>query len=320
MDVILPESLPLPLPAAASWGEAEKILASFFMNARSPLTAREYRLAAGELFRFLGSEITGPEDLRRHHVIAYRKSLELRGLANKTILKKLSGISSLCKFLAEAGLIERDLTYGISRPRAENRRETAAIDDKDVAKILESIKPRHYVEASHRAILSVGFFTGLRSNEIRQLKIGDIGAVTGIKILRLKIKGDKTHEIPLHPTVLMALEAHLEVLRTRGFPVDDPKHVLFPSLKTARNVPMSDEAIRYIFNSAITRAGIKKDSFRRYSPHSTRATFTTHLLDTAEVPLEHVQAALGHASPETTQSYNKRKRGHDKSAVWKIEF
>ncbi|RYE84190.1 MAG: site-specific integrase, partial [Methanosarcinales archaeon] len=218
------------------------------------------------------------------------------------------------RFLAEAGLMDRDVTYGVSRPRSENRRETAAIEDADVTKVIQSVKPGAYASASHRAILSVGFYAGLRSNEIRQLRMSDIGTLKGIKILRLRIKGDKAHEIPLHPVVLTALDEHLKVLRSRGFAVEDPGHVLFPSLKTGLNVAMSDEAIRYIFNVALDRAGIVRDSFKRYSPHSTRATFTTHLLDTAEVPVEHVQQALGHASPETTLSYNKRKRGHDKSA------
>ena len=314
MDVTLPL-----VPEQRPWLEEEKVLASFFLNFRSAGTVDAYRQAAREMFQFLGDEVRRPEDLRRHHVIAYRKSLEERGLAPKTILKKLSGISSLCKFLAEAGLMDRDVTYGISRPRSENRRETAAIEDADVTKVIESVRPGAYASASHKAILSVGFYAGLRSNEIRQLRVGDIGTVKGIKILRLRIKGDKAHEIPLHPVVIMAIDGHLEALRARGFALDDD-HVLFPSLKTGRNVPMSDEAIRYIFNAALDRAGVVRDSFKRYSPHSTRATFTTHLLDTAEVPVEHVQQALGHASPETTLSYNKRKRGHDKSAVWKIEF
>jgi len=230
MDVILPESL--PVPSAQVWSEGEKILASFFMNARSPLTAREYRLASEEFFRFLSGEVKRPEDLRRHHIIAYRKSLEERSLANKTILKKLSAISSLCKFLAEADLIERDITYGISRPRSENKRETAAINDKDVSKILGSFEGGGYASLSHRAILAVGFYAGLRSNEIRQLRVSDMGFIKGIKILRLQIKGDKTHETPLHPVVISAIDEHLDFLKVRGFAVNEPGHVLFPSLKT----------------------------------------------------------------------------------------
>ncbi|RYZ88651.1 MAG: site-specific integrase, partial [Proteobacteria bacterium] len=211
-------------------------------------------------------------------------------------------------------------TYGISRPRSENTRETAEIADADVGKILQSLEGTGYAAASHRAILSVAFYSGLRSNEIRQLKISDIGMIKGIKIFRLKIKGDKAHEIPIHPAGMAAIEEHLHVLRERGFAIDDGEHILFPSLKTGKNRAMSNVAISYIFNAALDRAGIDRDSFRRYSPHSARATFTTHLPDTVGVPLGYVQAALGNANPSTTLSYNKRKRGHWKSAVWKIEF
>jgi putative transposase len=42
-----------------------------------------------------------PLELRRQHIIVYRRWLEGRGLANETIQKKLSAIASLCKFLAE---------------------------------------------------------------------------------------------------------------------------------------------------------------------------------------------------------------------------
>ena len=92
MDVVLSQVEPL---AMVAWGEGEKILASFFMNTRSPLTAREYRLASEEFFRFLAGEVKRPEDLRRHHIVFYRKWLERKSLSNKTILKKLSAISSL---------------------------------------------------------------------------------------------------------------------------------------------------------------------------------------------------------------------------------
>src|SRR6476469_3146949 len=78
-------------------GEGEKILASFFMNARSPLTAREYRLASEEFFRFLAGEVKKPEDLRRHPIVLYIKWLEGKRLSNKTILKKLSCDRHFCE-------------------------------------------------------------------------------------------------------------------------------------------------------------------------------------------------------------------------------
>ena len=51
-----------------------------------------------------------------------------------------------------------------------------------------------------------------------------------------------------------------------------------------------------------------------------RATLATHLLNTVEAPLEDVQHLLGHSSPATTQHYNKRKKGHNKSPVYRIDY
>ncbi|MDQ3230865.1 MAG: tyrosine-type recombinase/integrase [Pseudobdellovibrionaceae bacterium] len=301
-------------------GDIEKILRSFFLNHRSRLTAKAYLTAAREFFALFRDEVNAPADLRRHHVIAYKSWLESRRQAPKTILKKLSGVSSLCRFLAEAGLLDRDITYGVSRPEAQNQRETGDLPDEDVRRLLAAIDPKSYAAASHRAILSVLFHNGPRSREVRELRIKDQGTVRGIRVLRFHIKGDRLHEQPLHPVAITAIEEHLAVLRQRGFQIDDPGHVLFPSLKTGRNVPMSDEAIRYIFKTALARAGIGQDSFRRYSPHSGRATFTGHLLDTVGAPLEDVQAALGHRNSRTTQGYNKRKKAHEKSVVFRVGY
>lgn len=318
MDSLSPDALPAPKAAIVT--EEMKVLASFFLNAGSPLTAREYRLAASEFFRFLGDELKAPEDLRKHHIVFYRKWLEEKGLANKTILKKLSAISSLCRHLAEEGLVERDIAYGVSRPKTENRWETADFSDEEVRRIFSGLDPLRYTYASHRAILAVGFFTGLRSAEIRKLKVSNLGEVNGIKVFRLKIKGDKTHEIPLHPFVISAVEEHRTRLRARGFKIDEGDHSLFPSLKTGANRAMSAEALTYILNRAVERAGIARSTFRRYSPHSMRATFAGHLLNTVDSKLEDVQAAMGHANPSTTQKYNKRSKGHEKSPVWKIAY
>ncbi|HYX36323.1 MAG TPA: hypothetical protein VE954_24730 [Oligoflexus sp.] len=70
----------------------------------------------------------------------------------------------------------------------------------------------------------------------------------------------------------------------------------------------------------LARAGIGQDSFRRYSPHSGRATSTGHRLDTIGAPLEDVQAALGHRNTRTTQGDNKRKKAHEKSGVFRVRY
>lgn len=125
----------------------------------------------------------------------------------------------------------------------------------------------------------------------------------------------------IHPFILECLEGHLKKLNDLGFSIySEPKHVLFPSLKTKVNRPMTPEGLSYIFHKCIKKAGIKKDDFRRYSTHSMRTTFASHLLDNRRIPLQEVQSVMGHKNPATTQKYNKRAMDHSKSPVLQINY
>ncbi len=124
----------------------------------------------------------------------------------------------------------------------------------------------------------------------------------------------------MHPFIIECLDGHFKRLKELGFDLDDPNHVLFPSLKTKVNRPMTPEGISYIFHSSFAKAGIKKEDFRRYSTHSMRTTFASHLLDNKKIPLQDVQRVMGHKNPVTTQKYNKRQLDHSKSPVLQISY
>jgi len=308
-----------------AWGLSQMALlketARAFLANLSKTTAKCYESEVSAFLSFVTTNfpITSPRELRRNHIIFYKTQLEKNGLSNKTILKKLSAISSFCKFLAGENLVEKDIAYGIKRPRTENKKETADLSDKDVRSLFEKMKKEGAYYIHHRALLAVGFYTGLRSSEIRNLKLESYAKVDGHIILRCIIKGGKVHEIPLNPFVVRCLDEHIEKLKVLGFDLN-PEHYLFPSIKTKQNKPIQAKALWEIFQNRLKDAGIELSSVRRYSPHSMRATLAGHLLNTVEAPLEHVQHALGHSSPTTTMKYNKRKTHHDKSPVYKIDY
>ncbi len=292
-----------------------------FLTNLSAKTALTYKSEVVEFLSFVTANfsLSSPSELRRNHIIFYRDSLEKRELSNKTILKKLSAISSFCKFLANDRLVEKDIVYGIKRPRTENKKETADLSDRDVRKLFDSMKTNGVYYVHHRAILAVGFYTGLRSSEIRNLKLKNYAKVDGHTVLRCLIKGAKVHEIPLNPFVVRCLDEHIEKLKNMGLALSS-EHYLFPAIKTRQNKPIQAKSLCRIFQNRLKDAGIELSTLRRYSPHSMRATLAGHLLNTVEAPLEQVQQALGHSSPTTTMRYNKRKKGHDKSPVYKIEY
>ena len=297
-------------------------LTAFFNSFESTLTKREYTAASREFLSLVSKHIGELSELSRDHVISYQAWLRSKGRSRNTINKKISAISSLCKHLAFEGICDKDLTYGVKRPPATNKRETADFTNDEIKRIFATLNPRLKFYTSHRAILAVGFYTGLRSREIRTLKIKNIGEVAGHRVLNLVIKGGKPLEVPLTPFAYNALAEHLRFLAEKyKIDTEDKEQWVFPSLgPTFKNEPITASGLRAILNTKLKQAGIPISSIRRYSPHSMRASIAGHLLNDQEVPLEQVQKLLGHSSPATTQRYNKRITAHDKSPVYKIEY
>ncbi len=298
----------------------EKTLLAFLHSHGSELTSREYARAGREFLSLSFQNVAHIGELTRDHLILYQKWLKKRGQAQKTILKKMSAVSSLCKHLAHEGFIDRDLSYGLKRPRSDNKCETADFTDEEVRRLFATLDEKRKSFTSHRALLAVGFYTGLRSAEIRHLKVRNLSEVKGHRVLSLRIKGDKPHEIPLNPFAFRCLSEHIERLSGLGFDTNDPDQWLFPPLSPVRNKPISSTALEKILKSLVKKSGINCSSVRRYSPHSMRATLAGHLLNVVEAPLDQVQRTLGHSSPATTIKYNKREANHDKNPVYRIEY
>src|SRR5262245_41115414 len=74
----------------------------WFANITNPRTRAAYEMDVKAFARFIG--IRAPEECRhvtRAHVIAWRKDLEGRGLAESSIRRKLSAVSSFFDALCE---------------------------------------------------------------------------------------------------------------------------------------------------------------------------------------------------------------------------
>lgn len=325
MTEVIPSFLPSIYAGRASElqrsSKLERTIEAFFDSFHSSLTAKEYKRAAFEFFSVTGEGIRDISELSRDHIIFYQKWIREKGLSEKTELKKLSAISSLMKHLAHEGFVDRDLSYGVKRPKNYTKKETADFSDYQVRKIFEALDPDRKCFTSHRAILAVGFFTGLRSTEIRTLKIENLMELDGHRILKLEIKGKKPHEVPLQPFVYRAITDHINKLKELGANIDNPKQWLFPAISPKlSDKPLSPQALRKILHHKMKMAGIPFSGARRYSPHSMRATVIGHMLNDKEIPLEDVQRFVGHASPTTTQGYNKRSKSLDKSPAYIVRY
>jgi site-specific recombinase XerD len=88
--------------APAQYGDLAEVPPEleWLANLTNPKTREAYRIDVCEFSVFAG--LCGPAEFRtvtRAHVIAWRKHLEMRGLADSTIRRKLSALSSLFNYI-----------------------------------------------------------------------------------------------------------------------------------------------------------------------------------------------------------------------------
>ena len=145
----------------------------------------------------------------------------------------------------------------------------------------------------HRIWLLVLYATGIRREELVQLKVSDIDSERMlIRIRQGKGKKDRN--------VMLSLEAHYRNFATTGARRTLPETYLFPSKGTHPNgdVPITSKSVWDAVQQAGVRAGLDKS----VHPHTLRHCFATHLLESG-ADLRTIQLLLGHADLRTTSRY-----------------
>ncbi len=286
---------------------------------RSEKTARAYQVDIDGFKTFIG--IQKPEDYRSvtpKHIADWITHLKEQKLTNETISRKISAVSSLFKYYCNRAALKDNPCTNITRPKVEsNVGKSDAISNSEARKLLD-IPPADTLKGLRdRAILIVFLFHGLRRSEVKDLKVNSIHDVQGIPHLRVKGKGSKTRDLPLHPAALERINAYLEKDNRTGF-LESP---LFCQLRKRKDTdgnlkPLSTNMIYVLVMHYAEMVGIKVENFH---PHSLRATWATNALSN-HADLAKVQDYLGHANIQTTKIYDKRTNTLADSPTFKVNY
>lgn len=189
------------------------------------------------------------------------------------------------------------------RGRALTRDEVASLIDvclKDTNSVLGTR------DAALIAILRGG---GLRREEVVNLELRDLNVGDGSLRVR-RGKGNKERTVYL-PTLLLSLVKDWISIRgkTKGALLC---HVRKGSLVVVRS--FTPQAVWFVLKNRALEAGV--DDF---SPHDFRRTFISELLD-AGVDIVTVQQLAGHADPNTTAKYDRRKEETKRRAVQVLDL
>jgi site-specific recombinase XerD len=206
---------------------------------------------------------------------------ENRGLSNSFINQTISALKVL---LQDVLGLTWDATIKIKRPRR----------DYPMPEILSREEMLRLVNSptniKHRTLLAVLYSTGMRRDELMNLKLSDIDSSR--MVMRINYgKGNKSRDVILAAKTLTLLREYYRYFR--------PKPLVYVFESGAKSgQPYSATSISKIVTRAAKQVGITK----KVHPHSLRHAFATHMLEQG-TNLKVIQKLLGHSSLSSTMVY-----------------
>lgn len=300
----------------------------FFANYSSQYTRHSYRSDILQFFHFIEEtypNISSVSQIERLNVITFRNSLQETGgiaaeaAAPKTIGRKLASISSYFDYLTEKGQTKFNPVSSIKRPRREVRTPTNALSVEQVRQFIGAIDINTPAGIMHKALLLLFFTTGLRKSEVLNLRRKDYGEITGYKVIEYRGKGGKLGQKLLHPLCVDALENYLKFMKENNREHDQNDWLFQPSRNPKDPKNLNKKINPRTVNEIIDHYAKKIGIVSKLCPHSARATFITELLD-AGVDIYKVAQEVNHASVNTTQEYDKRRKKLSDSPILKLRY
>ena len=264
----------------------------------SPHTIAAYRRDLLDLEDFtrvyLGRDDFEWDNLTRGVIRAFLGEAVRRGLAPRTIARKLSSVRALFRHLHRAGNISSDPARLVRGPRLD-RTLPGHLRTEETAALFRWAETRAarengLVETRLLVTLEILYGSGLRLSEIASLNVRSLDLDRGQ--LRVLGKGRKERIVPVTTASSRAVRQYLprrqEVAESGCQALLVGRH---GRRLSNRQIQRSVQAVLAEFAEAAN-----------VSVHSLRHTFATHLLD-AGADLMAVKELLGHASLGTTQIY-----------------
>ena len=260
-----------------------------FERRLSKETCKHYRRDLEALLAWC--EETGLEhwsSLDSEHVRAWSASCFRKGLASRSIQRRLSAARTFYRYLLREKHVRQNPVQSVSAPRGA-KRLPENLDADRMARLLEIPGDGPLVDRD-RAILELLYSSGLRLAELTDLDVDDVDRREAT--VRVTGKGNKDRIVPVGSRALDAL-AKWQVSRVAIAAPEE--QALFVSNRGTR---LSRRSVQARVEHWARHQGIDT----RVYPHLFRHSFATHLLESSH-DLRGVQELLGHANISTTQVY-----------------
>lgn len=263
-----------------------------------PTSLKERMRTTAVFINYLGANgITALDQLQPEQVTSFVISRGPRG--PRSASRGTSDLRSFLRYLLQRQIVHRDLTQVLPTIRVPLDGTIPSVWDPELVrkllKVIDRTSPRGKRDY---AILLLASRLGLRSGDIRTLKLDDLQWDTAI----IEIRQSKTGGplcLPMSEEIGEALIDYLKAGRPQT-----PHREVFLRARLPFTPIGADSRLHHVVSEWRQRAGIEFRTPQRCGLHSLRHTLATRLLQ-RETPLHVISDILGHATTASTMIYAK---------------
>jgi integrase/recombinase XerC len=208
--------------------------------------------------------------------------------SKKAIARKLASLRSFFNYLTLSEAISSNPAKLIPSPKLE-KSLPKFFHQNELNETLNTIEPLDLESSRAKAILELFYSTGIRLNELVNIKRSDLERRG--KTLRVFGKGSKDRIIPLGEVALSAIKSY-EKFRNELVLID--VEYLFLTNKGKQIYPSFVQRLIKKYLNGLNNA--------HTTPHTLRHSYATHMLDNG-ADLRAIKDLLGHENLSTTQIY-----------------
>ncbi len=280
----------IPLPSYS-------LLIDAFVSSQDvrPNSRALYKRTVKQFFNWLMANDLELKTLTRVEIIKYKEYLLESGLSTLTIDSYLVAVRKFFEW-AETNKYYPNVAKGIKgirRKRDYRKMPLTSSQGKELLEHFESYALRDY------AMVNLLIRTGLRTIELIRANVGDVTFKGDTRVLLVHGKGrdEKDNFVILSKKAYEPIKEYLETRQKVN-----QNSPLFISVSNKNfNQRLTTRSIRRIVKEGLRAIGLDNKEF---TAHSLRHSFASYLFKDGQ-RLEHIQGALRHSDPATTQIYLK---------------
>jgi integrase/recombinase XerC len=263
-----------------------------FEKRYSPHTLTAYQKDLEQFRDYLSKEF-GLNELKvitHFHIRGWLAGMKGDKQTARTINRKISSLNSYYKYMLRLGITDKNPVRQLHAQRLPERLPVY-LKESESQHLLEEVQfEPGFKGFTDRLICELLYATGMRRNELQQLKEKDIE--WSLNQIRILGKGNKERLVPLSAVLLDTLREYIE-----------EKHKLEKyNDEFLLNSEKGSQLYAVYIYRIVTKYLGETTTLQKKSPHVLRHTFATHLLNNG-ANIQAIKDLLGHSSLAATQVY-----------------